>query len=137
MTFLLVLCSSNVIRIQIGNPDFRILGSGSIIGPVKKKTFFSYDIQQNVKTLLTFGLVLVSWERLDHKTSCSRAGRGRSTPGSAASPVPVCMDQGTIETQNPKCRLYWCLIEFIDWRYSQSCWYFRPLLCTVATLPSL
>ncbi len=22
--------------------------------------------------------------------------------------------------------LYWCLIEFIDWRYSQSCWYFRP-----------
>ncbi len=22
---------------------------------------------------------------------------------------------------NPKCRLYWCLIEFIDWRYSQSC----------------
>jgi hypothetical protein len=24
-----------------------------------------------------------------------------------------------------KCRLYWCLVEFIDWRYSQSCWYFR------------
>ncbi len=21
----------------------------------------------------------------------------------------------------------WCLIEFIDWRYSQSCWYFRHL----------
>jgi hypothetical protein len=20
---------------------------------------------------------------------------------------------------------YWCLIEIIDWRYSQSCWYFR------------
>jgi hypothetical protein len=37
------------------------------------------------------------------------------------------MDEGTIKTQNPKCRLYWCLIEFIDWRYSQSCWYFRPL----------
>jgi hypothetical protein len=29
------------------------------------------------------------------------------------------------DTKN-KCRLYWCLIEFIDWRYSQSCWYFRP-----------
>jgi hypothetical protein len=27
---------------------------------------------------------------------------------------------------NTKCRLYWCLIEFLDWRYSQSCWYFRP-----------
>jgi hypothetical protein len=25
---------------------------------------------------------------------------------------------------NPKCRLYWCLIEFIDWIYSQLCWYF-------------
>jgi hypothetical protein len=24
------------------------------------------------------------------------------------------------------CCLYWCLIEFIDWRYGQSCWYFRP-----------
>ncbi len=47
------------------------------------------------------------------------------------------MDEGTIKTQNPKCRLYWCLINFIDWRYSQSCWYFRPLLWTVAPLPSL
>ena len=35
------------------------------------------------------------------------------------------MDEGTIKTQNPKCRLYWCLIEFIDWRFSQSCSYFR------------
>ncbi len=25
-----------------------------------------------------------------------------------------------------KCRLYWCLIEFIDWRNGQLCWYFRP-----------
>ncbi len=41
------------------------------------------------------------------------------------------------QTPNPKCRLYWCLIEFIDGRYCQSCWYFRPLLWTVAPLPSL
>ncbi len=34
-----------------------------------------------------------------------------------------------IKTPNPKCRLYWCLIE---WRYSQSCWYFRPLWWTSA-----
>ncbi len=27
------------------------------------------------------------------------------------------IDQITIRTFNPKCRLYWCLIEFIDWRY--------------------
>jgi hypothetical protein len=26
------------------------------------------------------------------------------------------MDQITIKTSNPKCPLYWCLIEFIDWR---------------------
>ncbi len=42
-----------------------------------------------------------------------------------------------IKTPNPKCRLYWCLTEFIDWRYSQSCWYFRPGLWTIAPLTSL
>ncbi len=30
----------------------------------------------------------------------------------------------TIKTPNPECHLYWCFIEFIDWRYSPSCWYF-------------
>ncbi len=25
-----------------------------------------------------------------------------------------------IKTPDPKCRLYWCFIESIDWRYSQS-----------------
>ncbi len=44
------------------------------------------------------------------------------------------MDQITIKTPNPKCRLYWCLTEFVDWRYSQLCWYFRPLLWTSAPL---
>jgi hypothetical protein len=31
-----------------------------------------------------------------------------------------CTDHGLInyEDPDPKCRLYWCLIEFIDWRYS-------------------
>jgi hypothetical protein len=38
------------------------------------------------------------------------------------------MEEGTIKTQNPKCRLYWRLIEYIDWRYNQSCWYFPPLV---------
>jgi hypothetical protein len=33
-------------------------------------------------------------------------------------------DHPTIKTPNHKCRLYWCLSEFKDWRYSQSCWYF-------------
>ncbi len=56
--------------------------------------------------------------------------RGRSS-------WPPGMDEETIKTKNPKCRLYWCLIEFIDWRYSESCWYFRPFLETVAPLSSL
>ncbi len=30
------------------------------------------------------------------------------------------MDQISTKTTNPKCRLYWCLIEFIDKRYNQS-----------------
>ncbi len=36
------------------------------------------------------------------------------------------MDQITIKTPNPSFRLYWCLIEFIDWRYSQSFGVFDP-----------
>jgi hypothetical protein len=31
----------------------------------------------------------------------------------------------------------WCLKEFKDWRYSQSCWYFRPLVWTSAPLTFL
>ncbi len=27
-----------------------------------------------------------------------------------------------------KCCIFWCLIGFIDWRYSHWCWYFRPSL---------
>ncbi len=37
------------------------------------------------------------------------------------------MDEITIKTPNPKCRLYWCLIEFIDWRYSMLVFISTPL----------
>ncbi len=47
------------------------------------------------------------------------------------------MDQISIKTPNPKYHLYWCLLEFIDWRYSQSCLYFRPLFWTRAPLTFL
>jgi hypothetical protein len=49
---------------------------------------------------------------------------------------PLGRPQGLInyEDTKTKCRLYWCLIEFIDWRYSQSCWNFRP--CFVNYSPS-
>jgi hypothetical protein len=40
----------------------------------------------------------------------------------------VAIDQITIKTPNREGRLYWCLIEFIDLRCNQTCWYFRPLL---------
>jgi hypothetical protein len=29
------------------------------------------------------------------------------------------LGQISIKTPNPQCRLYWCFIELIDWRYSQ------------------
>ncbi len=38
--------------------------------------------------------------------------RHRTEPTSLWTVVP--MDEGTIKTPNPNCRLYWCLIEFID-----------------------
>ncbi len=43
-------------------------------------------------------------------------------------PLLLPRDHGLINYKDTKtkCRLYWCLKEFIDWRYSQSCWYFRP-----------
>jgi hypothetical protein len=38
------------------------------------------------------------------------------------------------KSPSPKCRLYWRLIEVIDWRYSHSCRYFRPALWSIALL---
>ncbi len=43
--------------------------------------------------------------------------------------LTISMDQISKKTPIPKCHLYWCLIEF-----SQSCWYFQPLLWTSASL---
>jgi hypothetical protein len=41
---------------------------------------------------------------------------------------PRCFLHGLINYKDTKSkfRLHLCLIEFINWRYSQSCWYFRP-----------
>ncbi len=59
-------------------------------------------------------------------------------PGSASSVMQdwkgCSMDEISIKTPNLKCCLYWCFLELIDWRYSQSCWYFRLLLWTNAPL---
>ncbi len=47
-------------------------------------------------------------------------------------------DHGLINHKDTKtkCRLYLCLSEFIDLRYSQSCWYFRPSYCPSNLLSS-
>jgi hypothetical protein len=58
-----------------------------------------------------------------------RGGEGTEVPSEEAGPEvgsystlqkTLPMDQIFTKTPNPKCRLYWCLIEFTDWRYSQS-----------------
>jgi hypothetical protein len=33
----------------------------------------------------------------------------------------VTVDKITIKTPTPICRLYWCFVEFIEWRYCHSC----------------
>jgi hypothetical protein len=59
----------------------------------------------------------------NHYGCASRREEGGSKKGSVYG-----MDQITVKIPNAQCRLYWCLIEFIDWRCSQSCWYCRPLM---------
>jgi hypothetical protein len=54
--------------------------------------------------------------------------------GSQTVIISKVMNQISIKTLNPKCSIYWCLIEFTDWRNSQSCWYFRSLLWISAPL---
>jgi hypothetical protein len=46
----------------------------------------------------------------------------------AISLISYIMEKGNIKTQNPKCRLCWYLIEFMDWRYSQYVGIFDPIL---------
>jgi hypothetical protein len=45
-------------------------------------------------------------------------------------------DHGLINYKDTKtkCRLYWCSVEFIDLRYSQSCWNFRPSFVNYCSL---
>ena len=44
------------------------------------------------------------------------------------------MDEITIKTTNPKSHLYWCLIEFIDWRYSRHVGIFDRFVENIAPL---
>jgi hypothetical protein len=70
-----------------------------------------------------------------HKTEvCSSDHAGRPSPILNCYMYDTDMEYLIIKTPNPKCRLYWRLIEFIDWRYSQSCRYFRPLLWSIAPI---
>ncbi len=48
--------------------------------------------------------------------------------GSTAQVLKVRQNHGLINYKDTKCRLHLYIIEFIDWRYSQLCWYFWPAL---------
>jgi hypothetical protein len=63
-----------------------------------------------------------------------RSERSAQTPRKYSITGTTIMDHKTIKTPNPHCRLYCCLIEFVDWIYSQSWWYFRPIFWTSAPL---
>jgi hypothetical protein len=67
---------------------------------------------------------------MDPSRSRSQSCEGQGGPG----PIYNSMDQISIKTPNPKCRLYWCSIEFTDRKYSQSRRCLRPLFCELAPL---
>ncbi len=93
---------------------------------------WSWSLLCNIGHLLVFEMCL------DSNPESYRTGEISHLPGKQTiSLLTPCRYKITIETSNPKCRLYWCLIEFINWRYSQSCWYFQTALWTIAPLPSL
>ncbi len=81
----------------------------------------SYPLQQREETLRERSF----WSILVVRDWKGEGGRGGSQIRTTSNLFRL---RRYVSTSNPKCRLYWCLIEFIDWRYSQSCWYFRPLL---------
>jgi hypothetical protein len=96
---------------------------------------FGYDLRKAV----TFYIVkrTVDWDScLFAPSICGRNGTlsENSMAYTLHYSIWQTMDLITIKTPNAKCRLCWCLIEFIGWRYSQSCWYFRLDLWTVAHL---
>ncbi len=93
-------------------------------------------VKQFARVSLTFGFwewwccICCNVEQIFYFTSCvffSCEIIVSSSCSSVLYSAPT-MDQISTKTPNPKCRLYWSLIEFIDWRYGQSCWYFRPPL---------
>jgi hypothetical protein len=81
------------------------------------------------KTYLPGGGFTKQWDSNRRPLSVRPIKRHRTS-----SSIPWTMDQISIKTPNPKCRLYWCLIEFLALRYSLSCWYFLPLLRTSTPL---
>ncbi len=73
--------------------------------------FFGFSLCQlgHERSFNNWRKVFFIFQSLEGKKNClfwKRAAREES------------MDQITIKTPNPKCRLYWWVIEFVDWRYS-------------------
>jgi hypothetical protein len=55
---------------------------------------------------------ILIWKKLKIQALFGR--ESKSGPARRSGSVPLPHGQISIKTPNPKCRLYWCLIEFID-----------------------
>ncbi len=79
---------------------------------------------------------IVMWENLacvgeiNYRSASLEGAANITTPSAFNSYIMLHHGLINYEDAKTKCRLfYWCLIEFVDWRGSQSiqsCWYFRP-----------
>ncbi len=68
-------------------------------------TYLTYHTYHTYLTYLTSLQFCLKHRAKDYVFDCREGGGGF-------------MDPITMKTPNPKCRCYWCLIEYIDWRYS-------------------
>ncbi len=82
---------------------------------------------------LYYGTVICQESEL-HPSNMSYLCLSSWTPKTKTKTPNKTRQDKTPKTPNPKCRLYWCFIEFIDWRYNRSCWYFRTPSCELAPL---
>ncbi len=118
------------------------LGTGlfRMIVPAEKLHFYrlwgtsmySKVLECNPTSPFEYSLVWGAGAQKNHTRYCYICGVHRYSQGLRERGGS--MEQITIKTPNTKCRPFWCFIEFIDWRYSQWCWYFRALLWTSASL---
>ncbi len=111
-----VLCS------DVAIPAFRL-------GETRKRISYLWQVR------FLFALFRKAPAKIQHRPLLSYPCLGR-TYGQLATPVEAISQGPNIykDTKPLNVCLYWYFIEFIDWRYSQSCLYFLPLLWTCVPL---